>query len=63
MICIFRQKINTNLIEQERFNSTSTNSPSTPDDDIPIIPDLDDINDDLFLNDVIQAPMLVVHNF
>lgn len=53
-------KSNTNLIEQERFNSI-TSSSNLSDDDIPIIPDLDDIKDEMILNEMVEAPTVSVN--
>ncbi|XP_037052441.1 intraflagellar transport protein 43 homolog [Bradysia coprophila] len=47
----------TNVIEQERFSSI-TNTTHFSDDDIPIIPDLDDVQDDLLMSDLVEAPIL-----
>ncbi|KAH8293069.1 hypothetical protein KR044_000489 [Drosophila immigrans] len=40
----------------ERFQITKSATSTIPTDDIPIIPDLDDVRDDIFLNEVVEHP-------
>lgn len=48
------------MIEQERFNSITSTS-NLSDDDIPVIPDLDDIKDEMILNEMVEAPTVSVN--
>uniref|UniRef100_A0A1B6DCF7 Intraflagellar transport protein 43 homolog n=1 Tax=Clastoptera arizonana TaxID=38151 RepID=A0A1B6DCF7_9HEMI len=48
----------TNLIEQERFKSPDRQSKDDSDDDIPLIPDLDEIQEDEILCKVADAPFV-----
>lgn len=42
---------------RERFSSI-TNTTHFSDDDIPIIPDLDDVQDELLMDELVEAPIL-----
>ncbi|XP_055711400.1 intraflagellar transport protein 43 homolog A [Phlebotomus papatasi] len=53
-----KNRTSTNLIEQERFQQS--NSPENPEDEIPTIPDLDDIQDDILLNDIAPSHSISV---
>lgn len=44
-------------LNRERFSSI-TNTTHFSDDDIPIIPDLDDIQDELLMNEMVEAPIV-----
>ncbi|KRF85606.1 uncharacterized protein Dvir_GJ16147, isoform B [Drosophila virilis] len=45
-----------NSFDDERFQVTKSASSTIPTDDIPIIPDLDDVRDDLMLNEIADPP-------
>lgn len=40
----------------ERFQVSKSATSTIPTDDIPIIPDIDDIKDDILLNEIIEPP-------
>ncbi|XP_013102359.1 intraflagellar transport protein 43 homolog [Stomoxys calcitrans] len=46
--------------EDERFGLKSPNN-NSPIDDIPIIPDLDDIKDDMLMNEIAEPPSIAVN--
>ncbi|XP_014604802.1 PREDICTED: intraflagellar transport protein 43 homolog isoform X4 [Polistes canadensis] len=50
-----KTKASSNIIEQDRFRSTEK---ETPPDDIPVIPDLDEIQEDNVVSDLSSAPMI-----
>ncbi|XP_055920048.1 intraflagellar transport protein 43 homolog [Eupeodes corollae] len=52
---------NKNLLEDERFRHSQKSSDSSPpEDDIPIIPDLDDVKDEIIMNEIVEPPSVVV---
>ncbi|TMW50609.1 hypothetical protein DOY81_004344 [Sarcophaga bullata] len=55
-----RLKSKKNSFDDDRFGikSSATDSPS---DEIPIIPDLDDIKDDILMNEIAEAPSIAVN--
>ncbi|XP_075224895.1 intraflagellar transport 43 [Lycorma delicatula] len=54
------RRSSTNLIEQERFQQTPDPAPKLEsDDDIPLIPDLDELQDEEMLTQVARAPSVV----
>lgn len=40
----------------DRFGIKSSSANNSPTDDIPIIPDLDDIKDDMLMNEIAEPP-------
>lgn len=46
---------------RERFNSITTTTTNYSDEDIPVIPDLDDIRDELLLNEMVEPPLVSIN--
>ncbi|KAH8318959.1 hypothetical protein KR067_000144 [Drosophila pandora] len=42
----------------ERFRQTKSATNSIPTDDIPVIPDMDDIKDEIMLNEIVEPPIM-----
>lgn len=40
----------------ERFKQTKSATNSIPTDDIPVIPDMDDVKDEIMLNEIVEPP-------
>ncbi|XP_037957218.1 intraflagellar transport protein 43 homolog [Teleopsis dalmanni] len=43
--------------ERFQFSTPKSTKSTTPDDDIPIIPDLEDIKDEIILNEIVEPPI------
>ncbi|KAK7791816.1 hypothetical protein R5R35_005120 [Gryllus longicercus] len=56
-----RKNGSSNLIEQERFQSPDRMKKNDSDDDIPLIPDLDDLQDDQLGSQIAQAPSVAIN--
>ncbi|XP_055836782.1 intraflagellar transport protein 43 homolog [Episyrphus balteatus] len=53
---------NKNLLDDERFRQSSkSNDSSPPEEDIPIIPDLDDVKEDIIMNEIVEPPSVTVN--
>lgn len=55
-----KRRSGSNLIEQERFGSPDAKR-NDSDDDIPVIPDIDDLQDDQLSPDIAQAPSVAIN--
>ncbi|EDV32103.1 uncharacterized protein Dana_GF15660 [Drosophila ananassae] len=47
-----------NSFDDERFRQTKSATNSIPTDDIPVIPDMDDIKDEIMLNEIVEPPIM-----
>lgn len=47
-----------NSFDDERFRQTKSATNSIPTDDIPVIPDMDDVKDEIMLNEIVEPPTM-----
>ncbi|EDW04194.1 intraflagellar transport protein 43 homolog isoform X2 [Drosophila grimshawi] len=50
-----------NSFDDERFQITKSATSTIPTDDIPIVPDLDDIRDEILLNEIVEPPSVAIN--
>ncbi|EDW76527.1 LOW QUALITY PROTEIN: intraflagellar transport protein 43 homolog [Drosophila tropicalis] len=50
-----------NSFDDERFQQTRSATSSIPTDDIPVIPDLDDVKDEIMLNEIVEPTSVSVN--
>lgn len=51
------------MLLRERFNSPANTNQNLSDDDIPVIPDMDDLPDEALLNEMAEAPEVSVNRY
>ncbi|EDW45941.1 GM26053 [Drosophila sechellia] len=58
LTALYLSRSKKNSFDDERFRKTKSSTNSIPTDDIPVIPDMDDVKDEIMLNEIIEPPTI-----